>query len=289
MKRILVLGASGMLGHQVVRVFSDLGFDVVQTIRGNAEGSQQQFLNFAVGTDSLSGLLDSVKPDWIVNCIGIIKPYIQEANPQSVQNAVKVNADFSLLLAAEAEVRELPVVQIATDCVYSGISGSYYEDAPHDPLDVYGKSKSLGEARSPFVLNLRASIIGREMGRASSLVEWFLDSPPGAKLRGFSNHRWNGVTTVAFARVVAGIISSGSFSPGVQHLIPADLVTKGELLRLLARFSGRSDIRVQDFEADETVDRTLLTRDGDRNRRLWDDGGYKAVPTVSQLVEEMFA
>ena len=82
-------------------------------------------------------------------------------------------------------------MQIATDCVYSGKKGSYNEDDLHDALDVYGKTKSLGEAQSPNLLNIRCSIIGPEQGKHVSLLEWFLTQEPGAKLQGFAHHHWN--------------------------------------------------------------------------------------------------
>ena len=101
------------------------------------------------------------------------------------------------------------MIQIATDCVYSGKTGGYNEDSLHDALDAYGKTKSLGEVRSSTFLNIRSSIIGPEINHKVLLLEWFLKQPKGAVLNGFSNHLWNGVTTLQFAELCLTIIKKG--------------------------------------------------------------------------------
>src|SRR5207244_6584362 len=110
-----------------------------------------------------------------------------------VRRAVAVNSLFPYALSDVAEAAGARVLQIATDCVFSGREGSYREDSPHDPLDVYGKTKSLGEVQAPHFLNLRCSIVGPEIRGFRSLLCWFLAQPRNARLRGFVNHWWNGV------------------------------------------------------------------------------------------------
>jgi dTDP-4-dehydrorhamnose reductase len=134
------------------------------------------------------------------------------------------------------------VIQIATDCVFSGSRGNYTESDPHDPLDAYGKTKSLGEVQSPNVLHIRCSIIGPELKRASSLLGWFLKQPPGATLQGFAHHEWNGVTTLQFARLCSSLIRGGTARfdalrnvSSVHHFVPNVAVNKHELLQLFAR------------------------------------------------------
>ena len=183
------------------------------------------------------------------------------------------------------------MLQIATDCVYSGRTGNYDESAPHDPLDIYGKTKSLGEARSSNVHHLRCSIVGPEgEGRPKdSLLEWFLGQPSGATVKGFTNHRWNGITTLAFARICHGIMSQGIDLLQMQHVVPLSPVTKLDLLHVFAECYSRPDIQVQAAGAPMAVDRTLATEQFNINRNLWLAAGYAPRPPIAELVAELAA
>ena len=162
------------------------------------------------------------------------------------RRAVEVNASFPYRLATAADARGVRIIQIATDCVYSGAIGRYDESASHDATDVYGQTKSLGEVPGDHVLNLRCSIIGPEIGSTTSLLEWVLAHPQGATLGGYIDHHWNGVTTLAFARVASGIVLAGDPLAGTHHLVPADSVSKAELVRLIAQAWGRDDLDIRD-------------------------------------------
>ena len=117
-------------------------------------------------------------------------------------------------------------------------------------------------------------------------MEWVLSQPLGAVINGFVNHIWNGVTTLQFAEVVSGIIRSGGFTPGVQHLVPTNAVSKYDLIRLIARDFGRSDLRIIERKAQNDVDRSLITVDSARNLHLWQAGGYNKVPTIEEMVSK---
>lgn len=281
MKRVLVLGNNGMLGSMVSHVLDQHGHTVLNTSRSGAGAS----FPFTVGNDSIRTLLEGFTSlDYIVNAIGVIKPRINEADSASRVNAININAMFPHELANAAEYLSIPVIQIATDCVYSGLVGAYDEDAPHDPTDIYGKTKSLGEVPSNKVLHLRASIIGPEVGRQTSLWEWVRNQPKDASINGFTNHFWNGVTTYHFGLICNGIISSSSEINGKQHLIPTGKVTKAELVRCIAKKSGRNDIAINDAEAADAVDRTLSTNNEGLNKRLWSLAGFETAPTVEEMV-----
>lgn len=270
-----------MLGSMVSHVLNQNGHTVLNTNRSGAGAS----VPFTVREDSIRTLLEGFSSvDYIVNAIGVIKPRINEADSVSRMNAININAVFPHELADAAEHFSIPVIQIATDCVYSGFVGAYSEDAPHDPTDIYGKTKSLGEVPSNQVLHLRASIIGPEVGRQTSLWEWVRNQPRGASINGFTNHFWNGVTTYHFGLICNGIISSSSEINGIQHLIPTGKVTKAELVRDIAKKSGRDDIVINDVEAADAVDRTLSTNNESLNKRLWSLAGFETAPTVETMV-----
>ena len=181
------------------------------------------------------------------------------------------------------------MLQIATDCVYSGAKGAYTESDLHDALDVYGKTKSLGETYLPSVSHLRCSIIGPEPKDFKFLIEWFRRQPNGAQVNGFTNHLWNGVTTLHFARVCEGVICKNIALPHLQHLVPAESETKSEMLRDFAEAYARPDIIIRDVEAKTVIDRTLSTSNIELNDALWRAAGYDQPPTVRQMIHELGA
>src|SRR5258705_1525050 len=268
--KIVVLGASGMLGSMVRRELAgDRTLDVIGTVRPAVDAER-------AGVDDLARLLDGAA--WAVNAIGVIKPYIRDDDAAAVERALRVNGLFPHFLARAAERTGCRVLQIATDCVYSGTIGNYREDAPHDALDVYGKTKSLGEVNSEAVHHLRCSIIGPEPKAHVSLLDWFLGQPPGAGVRGFVNHNWNGVTTLHFARLCRGIIRDSLTLPRLLHVVPAGHVSKHEMLQCFSREYERPDITITPQEAAVVIDRTLATGHEEVNRRVWAGAGFAEPP-----------
>ncbi len=272
-----------MLGYACSKVLSN---DSELAVFGTSRNSDPEFIQFEATKGDISVLLKQTEPAWIINCIGVIKPYIDQNNPGSIENAIRINSEFPFLLASAAEKIGAKVIQIATDCVYSGVIGSYRESDLHDATDVYGKTKSSGEVPAFNVMHLRVSIIGPEVGRSTSLLEWFRNQPNGARLNGFTDHIWNGVTTHVFGKICLGVIKNNSFRPGPHHLIPKDNVTKAELLRIFVRAFNRPDIVISDHVNPVGIDRTLVTDDLEFNNILWRQAGYASPPTIEEMVFE---
>jgi len=254
--------------------------EVVCTTRSGEGGS----IRFDIENDSVLELIRRSNPDIVVNCAGKIKPEIDEQNTTSVLSAIRVNSSFP------HELRKYfsgQIVQIATDCVFSGAKSAYSVADQHDALDVYGKSKSLGEVNARNFLNIRVSIIGREYGKRKSLVEWLLGQEVGATINGFVNHHWNGVTTHAFAEVVLGLIKSNfaEINSGVFHLTPADTVTKYQLLKLIAETFDRKDLQIDPVNAIESIDRTLRNSDNKLNLKLWENTTFQKIPSVAEMLD----
>jgi dTDP-4-dehydrorhamnose reductase len=263
---VLVFGSTGMLGSTVYRSLSSVeSLNVGFTSRGASGPGGLPFDALQPLEPQFERLCASSKWDYWINCIGVIKPYCKDNDPVGVRNALRVNALFPHELAAVARRNGIRVIQIATDCVYSGAAGGYIESDPHDALDVYGKTKSLGEVFDGGILNLRVSIVGPEQGRQSSLLEWFLAQSPGAELKGFTHHRWNGVTTLRFAQLCQAILSAGAYDElvresHVHHYVPADIVTKYELLKIFQDVFG-TDYRISAVgDVGPAVDRTLSSK-----------------------------
>jgi dTDP-4-dehydrorhamnose reductase len=295
MKSVLILGGTGMLGSMLTdELATRSGVRVTATRR--TVGSDSQHVNIPGATwvpfDAASPNLDEAllacgPHEWIVNAIGITKPLIRDDDPQQVTRAIQINSLLPHAIARFAETHGARVLQIATDCVYSGAKGSYVETDAHDALDVYGKSKSLGECYSPNVSHLRSSIIGPEPKDFKFLLEWFRSQPAGARVNGFTNHQWNGITTLHFARVCAGIIEAEAKLPHLQHVVPEGFISKAGMLHDFATAYGRLDVNINDTLAASVIDRTLATANPELNRQLWRAAGYPAPPTVSEMIAEL--
>jgi len=268
--KIAILGINGMLGSAMVEKFRAAGIRADGFARADIDAERPN-------------LAPLKNYDYVINCIGIIKPYIHDSNSEEVLRAVRVNGEFPHLLAK----LDSKIIQIATDCVWDGARGKYLETDAHNATDVYGKTKSLGEVNSDNFMNLRCSIIGREKKSFYSLLEWFLRQPRNASLNGFSNHYWNGLTTGSFADICIGIIANNAWFNGLQHVVPTGDVTKAQMLRIFADYFDRQDINITDVCAPVAIDRTLSTNNTARNAQLWENAGYARIPTVADMIRQI--
>lgn len=282
MTRVMVLGCTGMLGGMVAEwLLRNPGFDLLLTARDPGKWASSTRTSPVECFDAeapeaetvLARLLHEHRAEYVINCLGVIKPYCKDHDLAGRRKAVHVNAAFPYRLQAAAARAGSRVLQIATDCVYSGRKGAYVESDPHDALDVYGKTKSLGEVPAPNVLNLRCSIIGPERYHHVSLLGWFLSQPRGATVDGYAHHIWNGVTTLQFAQLCQAIMHRERgldfeilrAAGPVHHFVPNQTVSKYELLCLFAEVYGRAvHIRRVD-DAGEPVLRSL----GTEKNLLW--------------------
>jgi dTDP-4-dehydrorhamnose reductase len=295
-KKILVLGASGMLGSMVYFYFNKVTkHTVAGTVREKTRVKRNKnYLYFDVDKfDSDKKAFNGYRPDYIINCIGVINKYCRDDNPSGVVKAIKINALFPYSLIEDAEKTGAKVIQIATDCVFSGKQGRYVESSPHDAIDAYGKTKSLGEVRGVNFLNIRCSIIGPDRSNKASLLEWFLGHKPGSTVKGYAHHRWNGVTTLQFAQLCHQIVDAGedhfhslTGASSVHHYLPNKAVTKYALLQVLNEVFSRK-VRIDKVDnIGLPIDRTLSTE----YRLLIKRSGYldqrKAVLELKEFIDK---
>jgi len=287
--KVLVLGSTGMLGHVMTRVLRNEGLEVVgASRRGNRPESKGPEIQFNVKNfQKLEEFISREKFAYVINCAGMIKQVIDEGSTISRSNAVQINSDFPVYLNSLAHELDFRLIQIGTDCVFSGETGSYSESSNHSPVDLYGRTKSLGEAVGRNSMILRTSIIGPEINSNKSLLEWFLSTPKHSRVNGFLNHIWNGLTTLHFSKLVHGIISADNFTGGLFHVVPQDRCSKYELLGIIRESFHRNDIGIDPVTAPESIDRTLITNHYDFNRLIWKNCGYNEVPTISAMVNEL--
>lgn len=265
--KVLILGVSGMLGSMVFDYLSkNTELKVYGTVRNPEYLKNNVFLFDAYDTSQLEKkeFLD-LKPDYIINCIGITKPFSRDDDPEGVKRAIVINSEFPWKLSEYTKKNSIKVIQIGTDCVYSGKKGLYNESDKHDPLDVYGKSKSLGEVFDGSALIIRCSIIGPEFKKQKSfLFEWFLNQPQGGTIGGYEHHLWNGITTLQFAQLCEKIITSNSYEnlikkSSVHHYTPNNIVNKFELMNIFNDVFQKELNINQVNKPNEKVDRTLKT------------------------------
>jgi dTDP-4-dehydrorhamnose reductase len=259
---ILVLGASGMLGSEVHRRLASRTESLVDTTQ-RVDSSAPDYLD----------LLEMSREDWgrilkrrpyrfVVNCLGILKPAINEADMQSLRRAIVANALFPHELAAM--LPESRIIHISTDGVFSGAQERpYVETDATDCADAYGKSKALGECPARNVVNIRCSVVGRDPAGGKGLIEWVLRAPEGAELTGFEDHVWNGVTTNQLAELCRRIIECDAFESvravsGVHHFCPNPPITKYDLVRRV-RDAARRDLRIRRGQSGRALRRTLGT------------------------------
>lgn len=288
MAQIAVVGSTGMLGRAVAAI----RFPNHEVIEINRQGLAQVRDNQCFRTDStLSNLEDIFRLnsiDYVINCAGLIRQKIFENELASVREAININAKLPLELVRMSEKFNFKILQIGTDCVFSGARGKYLEKDSHDALDLYGRSKSLGEVPHSNLLIIRSSIIGLENLSNKSLLSWFLSQERQATVKGFNDQFWNGVTVHHFAKILAGIVNNDVFGifPNVQHLIPENFVSKGDLLNLFARHFDREDIQIDLTSSGNPLDMRLATESVDLNEKLWKYAGYLRPLTIEEMILE---
>jgi len=288
---ILILGANGMLGKMMsLYLKSNNELNVFVTARNKSsfieKNFEKKFTNFQLSdnySENLKKIVNNV--DFIVNCIGVIKPKIDEKNSNSIKETILTNSYFPMELQNLAFENQIKYIQIGTDCVFSGNDGSYTESSFMDAKDLYGKSKIVGELEGMNKYLIRSSIIGPEEGKESSLMNWFLNNTQ-QEVSGYKNHLWNGVTTLNFAKVVEGFILNNDFNFKTQHLIPKNTITKANLLEEFKKHFNKNVI-INHVDAEEIIDRTLLTINEQVNENLWKCAGYSSIPTVEENIEEL--
>ena len=244
--KIFVLGSSGMLGRYVSKYLSQ-NYDVVEVNRNMIDASKANVPNMAITLLHL-GL---EKDDVIINCMGTIKPQVDSLGDK---NAILVNSVFPRTLVDLTKDLDVKIIHPTTDCVYTGLKGSYTEEDKYDVSDVYGMSKALGESNECTVI--RTSIIGEEVGQARSLVEW-VKSNAGNTVFGFTNHFWNGMTCLQFAKVCEKIIETNNFWKGIKHVY-SNTLTKQELVETISDVYDLN-ITVTPKETPVMCDRSLST------------------------------
>ncbi|MES2686093.1 MAG: SDR family oxidoreductase [Pseudomonadota bacterium] len=256
--RVLVLGASGMIGSAMIRVLSQTDWQIFGSMRSGEAmrfftpeiaGKMLTFVDIN-NRDSLVRAVAQVRPDVVINCIGLTKHHAEADDPLL---AIPINALMPHQLAELCLAASARLIHVSTDCVFSGAKGNYSESDAADAKDVYGKSKFLGEVLGAGAVTLRTSTIGHELQSAYGLLEWFLAQQ--ASCKGFNKAIFSGLPNVVFAEVVRDIVIPRPELSGLYH-VGAAPIGKYELLKLIASVYGKTiDIQMDNnFVMDRSLD-----------------------------------
>lgn len=281
--KVLVIGASGMIGSTVLRILSEKSdWKVFGTVR---DGSVKRFFSAAIGEclieggdiehqDLLVKILDQVRPDVVVNCAGLTKHKPKADDPLV---SIPINTLMPHRLADLCKLVGARLIHVSTDCVFSGEKGGYNENDFADARDVYGKSKALGEVLYPHAITLRTSTIGHELQSKYGLLDWFLSQE--GQCKGYTRAVFSGLPTVVFAQIVRDVVIPYKQLSGVYH-VAAKPIDKFSLLKLIAEVYGKSIDIVPDEKL--VIDRSLNAG------RFQSATGYVA-PEWPELIELMHA
>lgn len=279
--RCLILGGDGMLGHQLLKSWGDR-HDVRVTVRGPLADYARYGLFDAENTypsicipetDRLLDVLGDFRPQAVINCVGIIK---QRTAAKAAIPSLEINSLWPHRLRLICAAAGARLVHLSTDCIFNGRRGMYRQTDPADAEDLYGLSKYLGEVSEAPAITIRSSIIGLELSRKQSLIEWFLAQR--GDIRGFTRAMYSGVTTSEMARVIEYLLTEQPDLHGVWQ-VASGIISKHELLCKLSARLGRRDIKItadHTFHCDRSLDGSEFTR----------RTGYR-VPDWDQMLEEL--
>lgn len=252
-----------MLGHTLFSYLSlRKKWDVYATTR-NPEGLSPWFpedlarkvrpLVDADNFDTVVRALASIRPDIVINCIGLIKQLPMASDPLT---AITVNSQLPHRISLICRTAGARLIHLSTDCVFNGSKGNYIESAPSNAEDLYGRTKYLGEVSYPHCITIRTSIIGHELKGYHGLIEWFLKQK---SVKGYTNVIFSGLPTIEISNIIGNYIIPNEQLKGVYHVSSLP-ITKYQLLKIVAdQYSKKVEIEpYDDIKINRSLDSSLF-------------------------------
>lgn len=263
--RILVLGKTGMLGHVVYNYFKENDYEVFGTTTKEGTLQYDAYNNL----EKIEDIITEIKPDVIVNCIGILNQVCEDNKVL----AVKLNSLLPHYLDSLSTKYNFKFIHISTDCVYEGTKGKYDESSQPDATSFYGRSKALGEVKNTNSVTLRTSIVGPDANpKGIGLFQWFMNQEN--TVGGYTKVIWTGVTTIELAKQIEVVIKNNI--TGLNHVVNNDFISKKDLLELFKKYFNKN---IEITNNDKVIsEKTLIKTDASYN---FD------VPSYEKMVEEM--
>ena len=248
--KVLVLGSTGLIGHQVFNYLDHTETYDLYNLAYRKKLNENTFLCDVRNEHEFISIIKSISPDVIINCIGIL---INGANLDP-ENAIFINSYMPHRLMKLMDELEGRLIHISTDCVFSGKKLSpYVENDFKDGIDTYAKSKGLGEIINDRHLTLRTSVIGPELkSNGEELFHWFMNQ--SGKINGFTNAIWSGVTTLILAKAVFWAIENKI--TGLYHITNNKTIDKFKLLTLIKTHTQKNII-IKPFD-EKTINKSFI-------------------------------
>ncbi len=271
MKKIMILGSGGMLGHMAYYYLKSLNtYNVIDASFPHKLHEESKLLDVS-NTNELENYITSEKPDVIVNCIGILL----KGSSSDPSNAIYLNSYFPNLLAKMLRKTGGRLVHMSTDCVFSGKKGEYTENDFRDADDTYGRSKALGEVINDIDVTLRTSIVGPELKtKGEGLFHWFMSQ--SGEINGFTKMLWGGVTTLELAKAIDAAIEQNL--TGLIHITNGQTISKYEMVSMFKEIWNKTDLIIHEVEG-KKANKSL--------KSIRTDFNY-AVPSYNEMFQEQF-
>lgn len=270
--KVMVLGASGMLGHMITTVLEDSGHKVISLSRSGKFGQFPVAVNLE-NWDLVRTQLQHFCPDWVINAAGILNEEVDK----NKASAILINSYLPQQLVDAGVQLGYRTITVGSDCVFEGNSGHYTVEDNPDALSWYGKTKQLGEVRNSRDLTIRTSIIGPEIDlEGRGLLLWLMSQETQAE--GWTSAIWTGVTTLELAKVIDALVSCQIQATGLWQLVPDAPITKFNLLHLMNATFRNSKLTISEVPG-LGHDRSLIN---DR-AKLW------PVPNYLEMLIELKA
>ena len=237
--KLLILGASGLLGNTLIKYFfRKSNYQTFGTVRDNLQVrffDKKYHKNFRILNDilnftELENIIDKFRPNVVINCIGLNNK-INKNDFYTIEKYILINSLLPHKLQSICSRVGIRLIQLSSDCVFSGIKGNYSEKDLPDPLDIYGKSKLMGELESENCLTIRKSVIGHELIKKEGLLDWFLSR--NDKVEGYQKAIFSGLTVLELARIIDIFILPRTELNGILH-IAGFPISKYDLLNIIS-------------------------------------------------------
>lgn len=265
--KILLLGSEGMLGHVVKAYFTSKGHEIICTTRSDPKS--EFYFNVIDSASGINDIVRKVKPDVLINCIGILNKAAEEHKAL----AILINSYLPHYLDELSEAEGYKLIHVSTDCVFDGEVGSYKEDSVPNAQDIYGKSKALGEVINDRSVTLRTSIVGPDINENGiGLFKWFMEQE--GIVGGYTKVIWTGITTIWYAKCMEIAIDKNL--TGLHHCVNNEMISKHDLLELFNTYFDKG----VEIKANPEVEskKTLIRTDAS-----FDFG----IPSYEQMIKEM--
>jgi len=265
--KILILGSDGMLGHVVKMYFEEKDYDVVCTTRRDEKS--ELYFNITNSVGEIERIIKRVKPDVVINCIGILNKVADEHKAL----AILINSYLPHYLDEISVENNFKLIHVSTDCVFDGKTGNYDEMSIPNETSMYGRTKALGEVINDRSVTLRTSIVGPDINENGvGLFKWFMEQE--GEVGGYDRVLWTGITTIWFARCMEMAIENNL--TGLHHCVNNDVISKYDLLVLFKKYFNK-DI-VINHNPDVESKKTLI-----RTNKSFDFG----IPSYDDMIKDM--